>query len=106
MTQQDAVNAMCKKLGIRWKDIGLLHVALTHSSFSFEKKDRLKSNQRLEFLGDAVLELIVSEYLFDKFPAFTEGELTKLRASIVCEPSLARVARDLNIGPCLYMGKG
>lgn len=106
MTQQNAVNAMCKKLGIRWKNIDLLHIALTHSSFSFEKKDRLKNNQRLEFLGDAVLELIISEYLFDKFPAFTEGELTKLRASIVCEPSLARVARDLNIGLCLYMGKG
>jgi len=106
MTQQNAINVLCKKLGISWNNVDLLHMALSHSSFSFEKKDRMRNNQRLEFLGDAVLELIISEYLFDKFPSFTEGELTKLRASIVCEPSLARVARDLNIGRCLYMGRG
>ncbi|MFZ5646464.1 MAG: ribonuclease III [Bacillota bacterium] len=106
MIQQDAIAALGEKIGIRWKSVELLHTALTHSSFSFEKKDKHRNNQRLEFLGDAVLELLISEYLFGRFPAHSEGELTKLRASIVCEPSLARVARSLNIGSCLYMGKG
>ncbi|MFZ5650916.1 MAG: ribonuclease III [Bacillota bacterium] len=106
MNQQDAISALCEKIGIRWKNIDLLHTALTHSSFSFEKKDKHRNNQRLEFLGDAVLELLISQYLFSRFPCHTEGELTKLRAAIVCEPSLARVARNLNIGHCLYMGKG
>lgn len=106
MIRQECFNQMCQKLGIEWKNIDLLHMALTHSSYSFEKKERVRNNQRLEFLGDAVLELVVSEFLYNRYSLGTEGELTKLRASIVCEPSLARVARDLGIGSCLYMGRG
>lgn len=63
-------------------------------------------NQRLEFLGDAVLELIISEHLYKLFPDRTEGELTKMRAASVCEPSLAKVARGLDLGRCLRMGRG
>ncbi len=106
MTREGTIEAVCEKIGIRWKNIDLLHMALTHRSFSFESKDKLKNNQRLEFLGDAVLQLVVSEFLYNTCPSRTEGELTRLRASIVCEPSLARVARDLGIGSCLYMGRG
>lgn len=84
----------------------MLGTALTHSSFSSEGKGRPANNQRLEFLGDAVLELVVSEYLYNSFPAHSEGELTKLRASIVCEASLARVARKLDLGAFLCMGRG
>ncbi|MCL6610890.1 MAG: ribonuclease III [Peptococcaceae bacterium] len=106
MAQREAFKEMCEKIGIEWKNIDLLHMALTHSSYSFEKKERIRNNQRLEFLGDAVLELVVSEYLYNTFSSGTEGDLTKLRASIVCEPSLARAAREIGIGPCLYMGRG
>lgn len=106
MAQREAFSEICKKIGIEWKNIDLLHMALTHSSYSFEKKEKVRNNQRLEFLGDAVLELVVSEYLYNTCSSYTEGDLTKLRASIVCEPSLARVARELGVGSCLYMGKG
>lgn len=106
MTQRDAFKRLCRKIGLEWKDIGLLQMALTHSSFSFEKKEKVRNNQRLEFLGDAVLELVISEFLYNACSTGTEGDLTKLRASIVCEPSLAKVARGLGIGHCLYMGRG
>ncbi|MFZ5591146.1 MAG: ribonuclease III [Bacillota bacterium] len=103
-----AIDALKEKLHIYWQDEGLLELAMTHSSYNYENRDgrRQESNQRLEFLGDAVLELVISEHLYKSFPMYTEGELTKLRAAIVCEPSLARVARQLNLGACLYMGKG
>lgn len=106
MNDFDRIHEICKKIGLQWKNIDLLHMALTHSSYSFEKKDRVRNNQRLEFLGDAVLELVVSEFLYNTCATYNEGDLTKLRASIVCEPSLAKVARKLGIGSCLYMGKG
>ncbi|MFZ5643367.1 MAG: ribonuclease III [Bacillota bacterium] len=106
MNNRDRAKFLSEKIGIQWDNYELIDLALTHSSYSYEKKERLYNNQRLEFLGDAVLELIVSDYLYNTFPSCTEGELTKLRASIVCEPSLARVARNLGLGECLYMGKG
>ncbi len=81
--------------------------ALTHSSYSYEHRNRgLQSNQRLEFLGDAVLELVVSDIIFTHYPSMPEGKLTKLRATVVCEPSLAKAARELGLGQSLYMGKG
>jgi ribonuclease-3 len=100
------ISRLKETLGINWHDVGLLHLAMTHSSYSYEYKDKLFNNQRLEFLGDAVLELLVSEHLYLRFPERTEGDLTKMRASAVCEPSLARLARQLNLGRCLFMGKG
>jgi len=96
-----------ERLGINWRDRELLLLALTHSSFAYEGRGRRQeNNQRLEFLGDAVLELVISEHLYRTYPSRSEGELTKLRAAVVCEPSLARVSRELNLGACLFMGKG
>jgi len=96
-----------RRLGVEWRDDNLLSMALTHSSFTYENRHAgAENNQRLEFLGDAVLELAVSDYLYRNNPDRDEGELTKLRAAIVCEPSLARVAGDLELGLCLSMGRG
>lgn len=98
---------MFDTLGYRFKDNSLLSTALTHTSFAYENKDgKTFSNERLEFLGDAVLELIISSHIFNKFPDLTEGELTKLRASIVCEDSLSKVSKKLKIGENLMLGKG
>lgn len=93
--------------GIVWHNPSYLIQALTHSSYAHENKSlKLEHNQRLEFLGDAVLELAVSDFLYKNYPDFPEGTLTKMRAGIVCEPSLASVARSLQLGECLMMGKG
>ena len=85
----------------------LLRQALTHSSYTYEeKKDVLKANERLEFLGDAVLELCVSELLYTRFPKLPEGKLTQRRAGLVCEPCLAGIAREQEIGKYLLLGVG
>lgn len=90
-----------------FQDKALLFQAMTHSSFANEHKyERTKDNERLEFLGDAVLEIISSEFLFLNYPKMPEGDLTKLRASIVCEPTLAACARELGIDKYLLLGKG
>ncbi|MCZ8512457.1 ribonuclease III [Paenibacillus filicis] len=95
------------ELGIAFRDPELLRQAFTHSSYVNEHRvGSYKDNERLEFLGDAVLELTVSEYLFQKYPDRTEGELTKLRASIVCEPSLVGFAEQLEFGSYVLLGKG
>jgi len=96
-----------KIIGYEFKNKRLLERALTHSSYCNEIK-RLKnqSNERLEFLGDAVLEVTVSDYLFEKYPDKTEGELTKLRASIVCEPTLALCSRQIKLGEWILLSKG
>ncbi len=96
-----------KIIGYEFKDRRLLERALTHSSYCNEIK-RLKnqSNERLEFLGDAVLEVTVSDYLFEKYPDKAEGELTKIRASIVCEPTLALCSRQINLGEWILLSKG
>jgi len=92
---------------VDWHDYNLLHQALTHSSYTYESKQNgFENNQRLEFLGDAVLDLAVSDHLFRSYPHLDEGNLTKMRAALVCEPSLARVAKTLGVGLCLLMGKG
>lgn len=96
-----------RRLGYRFKERSLLKRALTHSSFMNEQKINKNGDyERLEFLGDAVLELVTSEFLFKEHPEVPEGELTKMRASIVCEPSLAFCARDLELGQFLFLGKG
>ena len=80
---------------------------MMHSSYTNERHlEKYKCNERLEFLGDAVLELVSSEYLFRESPKVSEGELTKTRASMVCEPSLAQCARDIELGKYLLLGKG
>ena len=80
---------------------------MTHSSYANEHKGRKKeNNERLEFLGDAVLEVTVSDYLFHQYPSYAEGKLTKLRSSLVCEYTLAICARDVNLGNYLLLSKG
>lgn len=96
-----------EKIGYRFQREGLLRQALTHSSYANEKHMKKGSdNERLEFLGDAVLEIVTSEFLYQKYPDKQEGELTTLRASIVCEQTLAFCTRVLSLGDYLFLGKG
>ncbi len=96
-----------KKLNHKFKNKLYLKNSLTHSSYANENKlGVINSNERLEFLGDAILNLIVSQYLYKKYPHYTEGELTKIRAKVVCESSLAYVAREMGVGDYLLLGKG
>ncbi|MBE6750669.1 MAG: ribonuclease III [Ruminococcaceae bacterium] len=95
-----------KSLHYNFKNEKLLANALTHSSYANEMRSGISSNERLEFLGDSVLSVIVSDYIFKKFPNQPEGELTKIRASLVCEKSLCGFSRELNIGKYLLLGKG
>ncbi|WP_245680592.1 ribonuclease III [Bacillus marinisedimentorum] len=96
-----------QQLGIEFENEKLLKQAFTHSSYVNEhRKGPFSDNERLEFLGDAVLELTVSQYLFNKYPAMSEGELTKLRAAIVCEASLVNFAHSLSFGEFILLGKG
>lgn len=95
-----------QKLNYRFKNIKLLENALTHSSYANEVRSAGSSNERLEFLGDSVLSIIVSEYLYNKYPNIPEGELTRKRAVLVCEKALCSFSRELLIGECLRLGKG
>ena len=98
---------MEQKIGYEFKQKQLLQQALTHSSFSNEQKiNKLKNYERLEFLGDAVLELLSSQFFFENFPDMTEGQMTRLRSSMVCEPALAFCARDLSLNKYILLGKG
>lgn len=94
-------------IGYTFQKEQLLKQALTHSSYANEKHmKKLSDNERLEFLGDAVLEVVSSEFLFQNYPNLTEGQLTKLRASIVCEPTLAACTETIHLGEFLFLGKG
>lgn len=96
-----------KRIGYTFKEFGLLKKAMMHSSYANEQHlHKYECNERLEFLGDAVLELVSSEFLFYEHAKMPEGELTKTRASMVCEPALAFCARELQIGDFLLLGKG
>ena len=96
-----------KKLDYKFKNIKLLKTALTHSSYTNEHNMKnTENNERLEFLGDTILSLIVSQYLYKKYPNYPEGELTKIRAKVVCESSLAFVAKKIDLGEFLLLGKG
>ncbi len=96
-----------KEIGYSFKNKDILKWALTHSSFCHENKlDSMKSNEKLEFLGDAVLELSISSRIFNDYPELTEGELTKLRATIVCEGTIAEAARRIKLGSYLKMSRG
>lgn len=104
---KEVLEELQEKIGYRFQNVNLLKQALTHSSFANEQKvNKLKNYERLEFLGDAVLELVSSEFLFKENPDMPEGQLTKLRASMVCEPALAYCAKDLDIGSYLLLGRG
>jgi len=94
-------------LGYVFTDLHLLQQALTHSSFVYENdSSMIDSNERLEFLGDAVLELLTSDFLYVNYPKLSEGELSKARANMVCEPSLAEHARKLDLGKYIILGRG
>ena len=95
-----------KKLGYTFQDRSLLENALTHSSCANESRGRLQSNERLEFLGDSILGMVVADHLYRNHPDLPEGDLTRTRAALVCEGSLVEVARALELGRYLKLGKG
>ncbi len=94
-------------IGYRFSNLSLLQNALAHSSYANERwHDSLKSNERLEFLGDSVLGMLVAEHLYRSFPGRPEGELTRMRADMVCEKSLARIAGRIGLGAHMLLGRG
>lgn len=98
-----------ERIGYKFKNIEYIVTALTHSSYANEmktKKIETPYNERLEFLGDSVLSIIVSEHIFEDYKKFPEGELTRIRANVVCEKTLAKLARSIGLGECLLLGRG
>jgi ribonuclease-3 len=93
-------------IGIQFHNVELLSLAMTHPTYVFENRSLKSHNQRLEFLGDAVLGMVVAEYLFKNYPKKPEGDLTKLRAVLVCENTLSENARRINLGSYLLLGRG
>ncbi|WP_026651109.1 ribonuclease III [Butyrivibrio proteoclasticus] len=107
MLSTEKLNEFQSKIGYTFKNVDLLIQALTHSSFVNEQKINKKEDyERLEFLGDAVLEMVSSEFLFKKYPEKKEGEMSKIRASLVCEPALAFDAEQINLKEYIQLGKG
>ncbi|MBQ8107814.1 MAG: ribonuclease III, partial [Ruminococcus sp.] len=106
MDEQKNLSDFQKRIGYSFKDEGLLYEALSHSSFANENKKTRHSNERLEFLGDSVLSIVVSDYIFEHFKHLPEGELTKLRASLVCEKALFEFSKKIELGRFIFLGKG
>jgi len=107
MTPELDLPRVAQSLGYQFIDITLLRDALTHRSFANEHPERApRDNERLEFLGDAVLAMVVSTMLWERFPEASEGELTRLRADLVCEARLAEAARECQLGAALRLGRG
>lgn len=105
--RRQALLRLCEQLKVKFRRLDLLNTALTHPSYCAEfNQGNLPSNQRLEFLGDAVLALIVSEYLYQTYPEMDEGQLTRIKAISVSEPVLHSVAKKLGLGQYLLLGKG
>lgn len=98
------LKAFEKKLGYSFKDVSLLKTALTHTSYANENKT--VSYERLEFLGDAVLQLLTSKYIYKNYPNFPEGKMSRMRANIVCEETLFQIAQKLDLGTYARLGKG
>lgn len=105
-SRQLLLNELMDKLGYCFKDIELLNCALIHRSYLNENKDVSISNERLEFLGDSVVGLVITENLYNSFEEYDEGVLTKIRSKIVCEDSFAFVSKNFDIGKYLLLGKG
>ena len=103
MNYQELLDKKCKEWGIEGVHPELIRTALMHPSYDMDGK---RNNQRLEFLGDAVLGLIIGEYLFTEYPQWQEGELTRNRAFLAKEPTLARVAKEIGLDTVLLLGKG
>ena len=109
MPRNTQIATLEQALGYHFKDPNLLTLALTHSSYANEsraKRQECESNERLEFLGDAVLQMYISDHLYTTYPRFLEGQLTKMRQFLVCESTLAKLAQDLHLGDYLYVGNG
>ena len=106
LAAEHLMNPLEERIGYKFRNSLLLAEALTHSSISLERKDYPFDNQRLEFLGDAVLQLVITEELFLRFPDFTEGQLTKIRTRLVSRTALKEHARQLRLGEHLMMGRG
>ena len=103
MEQNRDLSALEQNIGYKFKNINLLKNALTHTSYAYEHG--IQSNEKLEFLGDSILEFVSSEYMYNKYLNLKEGQLTKVRATVVCEKSLYKVATAHNFGKFLYLGK-
>lgn len=97
------IQCLEEKIGYKFNDISLLKKALTHTSYAYEKN--VESNEKLEFLGDSILEYISSEYIYKNYSNLKEGEMTKVRATVVCQESLSKIARLLDFSEFLYLGK-
>lgn len=106
MNEKQKMEQFQEKINYKFKNEKLLYEALSHSSFANENKKQRNSNERLEFLGDSVLSIVVSDYIFEHFKHLPEGELTKLRASLVCEKSLFDFSKKINLGEYIFLGKG
>ncbi|SDB12556.1 ribonuclease-3 [Ruminococcaceae bacterium FB2012] len=105
MEAKESVSLLQEKIGYKFKNEKLLFEALSHSSYANENKN-LRSNERLEFLGDSVLSIVVSDYIFKHFSHIPEGDLTKLRASLVCESALFDFSKKISLGDFILLGKG
>lgn len=107
MLRNQDLSVLEQKISYEFQDKKLLRQALTHSSFSNEQKiNKTENYERLEFLGDAVLELLSSQFFFERYPLWKEGQLTRVRSSMVCEPALAFCARDIALQDFILLGKG
>lgn len=106
MNEQEKMNSLQELISYHFKNPDLLYEALSHSSFANESKKNRRSNERLEFLGDSVLSIVVSDHIFKHFKHIPEGELTKLRASLVCESALFEFSKRIRLGEHIFLGKG
>lgn len=100
------MNKLEEILNYKFKDIRLLENALSHSSYANENKKIAKNNERLEFLGDSILSICVSDYIYNNFDDLPEGDLTRIRAAVVCEKSLYNVAKRISLGEFIKLGRG
>ena len=100
------LRSLQEKINFQFSDLELLNKALTHKSYANEKRNNLKHNERLEFLGDSVLDILVSDFLVHKYSDFVEGTLSKIRAAVVNESCLAKLAKKINLGDYLLLGRG
>ena len=106
MNEQTAIKEFQERIGYHFKNEALLYEALSHSSYANENKKTRNSNERLEFLGDSVLSIVVSDHIFEHYKHMPEGDLTKMRASLVCEKALFEFSKKIDLGSYIFLGKG
>jgi len=105
-TRMEQLDSLQDRIKFKFSDIKLLNKALTHRSYANENSEPIKHNERLEFLGDSVLDILVSDYLVNRYSEFAEGTLSKIRAAVVNETCLARLAKNIKLGNYLLLGRG